>query len=393
VQLYTRVARRERQAAAAAGGGGGVGGGGRGVDGGGENIQWFGRSSFRPSPNVAPTSSLPVLCRGNNDGSENDEASANNDLAIETMRWGIHTSSPKLPFLINARSETAAALASFSRSLALPSGRGVLAVEGYYEWMEASLGSKKKQPYFVHRTDGKPMLLAVLIERGGERGGAGDASPPPPPLARFVVLTRAPPKVLRWLHDRAPCILPTEEMAREWLSLPKSGGGAGAAGAAAAAATKVLSEAGAAVEEASSPNDGEEKGKLPLLSWHPVTPEMGKTSYQREDASRDIRKGGIASLFGKAAAASTAVKKETLPPPSPLAVAIKEENTTSPLRKHLLAHSGVKREHKNTDLLTLQGAASTKKKKTKTTTTTPAPKDQRSLDAFFSPKQEKKEKT
>jgi len=87
------------------------------------------------------------------------------------MRWGISTGSPSLPLAINARSETAPALARFARLLSSPLGRGVLAADGYYEWEE-----KSKQPYFVRRSDGEPMLLALLVERGGVGGGEEEPS-------------------------------------------------------------------------------------------------------------------------------------------------------------------------------------------------------------------------
>lgn len=231
------------------------------------------------------------------------------------------------------------------------------------------------------------------------------SSPPP----RFVVLTRVPPRSLRWLHDRCPCILPTEEMAREWLFLFPSNqrGGRGGAMTTAAAATEVLSRAGDAVERAcpfsssspsSSPVAGEPKDAReienlpPLLSWHPVTPEMGKTSYQRDDASRDTRKGGIASLFGKAAAAAAAatasasaaggIKKE-----APSVVAVKEEakKTPKPPPKNIIPpsplHSGIKRENGKTEKLASPQQASRKKTKA-----------QRSLDAFLSSKKNKQER-
>ena len=357
--------------------------------------------SYRLSPNVAPTSLLPVLSSSSRGTQQQQQQGA--ELSIETMKWGIATnnntssspssssSSPPSPsssplLLINARSETAAALARFSRMLSVPSGRGVLAVDGYYEWE-----AKSKQPYFVRRSDGEPMLLAVLVDRKDQ-----DEQRQQP---RFVVLTRSPPKPLRWLHDRCPCILPSAEKAREWLLVGQED-----AAAAATAASELLSRAGGvAVASSSEFGEGDNKQRggspLPLLTWHPVPKEVGKTSYQRGDANKDVRLGGIASLFGKAKAkkkekegeggCSFAVKKEEeeksagsfspsscLPPPSSPPSGLKRK------QRHGAVESQEQRE---------RPAKKKKKKKKKATTTTATTshskgQQQRSLDSFLSPK-------
>ena len=340
------------------------------------------RDSFRPSPNVAPTSSLPVLSLSSGAASEEAPSLL---FSIETMKWGISTGSPSLPFVINARSETAPALARFARLLSSPfGGRGVVAADGYYEWE-----AKNKQPYFVRRSDGEPMLLAVLVEREGKEqrrgsGGSGGRESEEDQKQRpcFVILTRSPPKAMRWLHDRCPCILPTEEMAKEWLSL-----GAESDAAAAREASELLARAGAAVEASFEGEKEKEEpaSSPPLLSWHPVTKEVGKTSYQRLDASRDIRLGGIASLFGKAKAAATVKKEEEkspLPCPSPPRSGAKRKQEGG----IAAAASNPKQRHQ------LQTPSKRAKPAVATTTTTQG-KGQRSLDSFLSLKEEEEEKS
>ena len=341
------------------------------------------RDRFRPSPNVAPTSSLPVL---SSSPAEAPSSSSSSQLAIEIMKWGIATASASLPLVINARSETAQTLAQFARLLSSPPGRGVVAADGYYEW--AGEGASK-QPFFVRRSDGRPMLLAVLVERrrggGGRRAGARSDEEEQGQQQQqrpcFVILTRQPPKALRWLHDRCPCILPSEELAQEWLL-----GSCGSDDAARAEASGLLlSRAGAAVE-ASFGGEGARGAEpsassQPLLSWHPVTREVGKTSYQRWDASRDVRLGGIASLFGKA--------KSKLEGKGESVEAKKEERSASPLP--LPPRSGEKRKQEGS----VAAAASKQKQRSPlkvakpaaATTTTPG-KRQRSLDSFLSPKKE-----
>ena len=369
-------------------------------------------SLFRPSPNVAPTSSLPVLSSSQRSGAA-AVSEAPLPLSIEIMRWGISTGSPSLPLVINARSETAPALARFARLLSSPLGRGVLAADGYYEWEE-----KSKQPYFVRRSDGEPMLLALLVERGGGGRRRGGAFSPPfggakdegsgggggggsetedqqrQQQPRFAILTRSPPKALRWLHERSPCVLPSEDLANEWLlgsgsdAAASAKGSAAAAAAAAREASELLSRSGAAVE-ASFGGGRESPASPPLLSWHPVTKEVGKTSYQRGDASKDARSGGIASLFGKAAK-----RKEQ----GELAAA-RERGSPSPRPRP--SRSGEKRKqeggfasasnHKQRQLQ-LQLQLQPSKRAKHATTTTPG-KGQRSLDFFLSPKKEDEEKT
>ena len=361
------------------------------------------RGRYRPSPNVAPTSWLPVLSSRRCSGAASAAAPEAPSLSIEIMRWGISTSSPTLPFLINARAETAPSLARFAKMLSSPRGRGVVAADGYYEWEAQS-----KQPYFVRRSDGEPMLLAVLVARDGEGGSGGgkggkrgeeDDDEKEKPC--FVILTREPPRAMRWLHDRCPCIFPSEEIAREWL-----GAGSDDASAASAAreASELLSRAGAAVEVSFAERKGAENKSAaassppssspplpPLLMWHPVTKEVGKTSYQRWDASKDVRLGGIASLFGRAEKKKEEQGERTAAGAATAGTAIKKEESPSPLlspgvkRKQeggVTAAAANQKQHQQ-----LHPAKKAKPAAAAAAKTTPG-KGQRSLDFFLSPKKE-----
>ena len=156
-------------------------------------------------------------------------------------------------------------------------------------------------------------------------------------------------------------------------------------------ASEVLLQAGAAMEASFA--EGDKSTFFPLLSWHPVTKEVGKTSYQRWDASKDVRLGGIASLFGKAKKAAT--KKEEGEKCAAAAAAIKE----SP--NHLLPcppSSGAKRKEDrdsadaSNEKRRLLQPAKKARPAAATMKTTPG-KGQRSLDFFLSPKKEEKEET
>lgn len=247
------------------------------------------------------------------------------------------------------------------------------------------------------------MLLAALVERearGGSGGGKGvgeDGGAAYQP--RFVVLTRSPPKALRWLHERCPAIFPTDELAKEWLSI-----GSDSTSTAAREASELLSRAGAAVEASFARGGGGENGPKkrppPLLSWHPVTKEMGKTSYQRSDASKDIRLGGIASLFRKAKLSTKKEKEDFAAVKKEEAVQEEEKEEEKSPNSHPSAfHSGAKRKQhegmsSESNHLQQQQQQQSKKAKSaaaaaKTTTTTTPGKGQRSLDAFLTPKKEK----
>lgn len=76
-----------------------------------------------------------------------------------------------------------------------------LPVTGFYEW------APSKQPFFVQRRDGRPMLLAGVT---GMRQHRGEAT-----LCASVV-TCAPNATMARLHDRMPVILEQDRL-EDWL--------------------------------------------------------------------------------------------------------------------------------------------------------------------------------
>ena len=122
---------------------------------------------FESTYNAAPTPQLPVVRM----------RQAQRELVL--MRWGFP--GREAAVLFNARSETVAQKPSFRA--AWRSRRALLPVSGWYEW-------KDKQPYFIRRSDGRPVVLAALWE--------GEA---------FTVLTCAAGEDLAWLHHRVPVVL------------------------------------------------------------------------------------------------------------------------------------------------------------------------------------------
>ncbi len=121
--------------------------------------------------------------------------------SLVPMHWGL------VPFwaedpsgaarLINARAETAADKPSF-RS-AYRRRRCLLPADGYYEWQKLDAG---KQPWFIHRSDGKPLAMAALWETWTDRTRPEDD--PDRVLVTCTVLTTAATDVLGHVHDRMP---------------------------------------------------------------------------------------------------------------------------------------------------------------------------------------------
>jgi putative SOS response-associated peptidase YedK len=150
-----------------------------------------------PRHNAAPTQALPVIRaavarRGplpQPDGGRR---------CLELLRFGWNPGGG--PLLINARSETAAALPAFRA--AFRARRCVVPADGFFEW-RALPGVRKRQPYFLHARAGGPLALAGLWE---ETAGGG----------AFVILTTAPNAVVARIHDRMPALLPPAAL-EAWL--------------------------------------------------------------------------------------------------------------------------------------------------------------------------------
>ncbi|GAB2282411.1 hypothetical protein Dimus_016956 [Dionaea muscipula] len=200
---------------------------------------------YRPSYNVSPGSYLPVLRR--EDGSDGCDA------AVHCMKWGLVPSftrkdeKPDHFRMFNARSESIAEKASFRRLV--PKNRCLVAVEGFYEWKK---DGAKKQPYYIHFADQQLLLLAALYDSW--RNSEGEI------LYTFTILTTSSSSALQWLHDRMPVILGNEESTRMWLD-----------GSAFSKFDTIL-----------KPYEG------PTLVWHPVTPSMGKPSFDGPECIKEV---------------------------------------------------------------------------------------------------------
>ena len=123
-------------------------------------------------------------------------------------RWGLHPSwaKDKGPRPINARLETIATNGMFRGPFS--SGRAIVPMTGYYEWVEAADGGK--DPYSIHHPEGQLLHAAGLTAaRKSEDGEGWDVT--------FTVVTREARDASGEVHDRMPVFL-TDEVAQEWLT-------------------------------------------------------------------------------------------------------------------------------------------------------------------------------
>lgn len=149
-----------------------------------------------PRYNVAPTQSVPIVRAGDDGRRERLDA-----------RWGLVPAWVKDPaafrtLLFNARSETIAEKPSFRD--AARRARCAVPASGFYEWTTGEDG--RKRPWYVHRRDGAPLVLAGLyaVRAAGE------------PRVSATILTTDPNPGMARLHDRMPVVLDPADLAR-WL--------------------------------------------------------------------------------------------------------------------------------------------------------------------------------
>ncbi|XP_037496066.1 abasic site processing protein YoqW isoform X2 [Jatropha curcas] len=194
---------------------------------------------YRPYYNVSPGSNLPVVYRGDVSGGEG--------YSLHCMTWGLvpsftkKTEKPDFYRMFNARSESVREKASFRRLL--PKNRCLVAVEGFYEWKK---DGSKKQPYYIHFKDDRPLVFAALYDS--------------------------------WQNseDRMPVILGDKGAIDTWLNGSSS------------------SKFDIMLKPYENPD----------LVWYPVTPAMGKISFDGPECIKEIHlktedKGTISKFFSR----------------------------------------------------------------------------------------------
>ena len=182
-----------------------------------------GGARLEPDYNVAPTKQVPAILTRAPRPAESDESepAAEPVRQLRLLRWGLVPAWAKDPAMgarmINARAETAASKPAFRRAVA--KRRCLLPADGYYEWYaetgrQTPAGRPRKQPFYIHRRDGRPMAMAGLYEfwRDPER----PADDPDAWLTTCTVLTTDAIDALARIHNRMPLLVPRERWA-QWL--------------------------------------------------------------------------------------------------------------------------------------------------------------------------------
>jgi putative SOS response-associated peptidase YedK len=153
-----------------------------------------------PNYNVAPTNEVAYVV------DRPLEEAAGLQRQLRVARWGLVPSWAKDPKIgsrmINARWENAAEKPAFRSAFA--KRRCLIPADGYFEWylptVLPGVAKPRKQPYFIHRSDGAGLALAGLYE-------FWRPSPEADWLVTVTVLTTDSSGPLAAIHDRMPVMI------------------------------------------------------------------------------------------------------------------------------------------------------------------------------------------
>ena len=148
--------------------------------------------------NVTPQSAVPVV-----------HETKEGERIAELMRWGLVPHWAKDAAIghkmNNARAEGVAEKPSFRQ--ALRRRRCILPASGFYEWLATADG---KQPWYIRRRDGEPLVMAGLFEDWRPDESAEW-------LLTCCVITTTPNALTAPIHDRMPVLLAQADWAA-WLN-------------------------------------------------------------------------------------------------------------------------------------------------------------------------------
>ena len=170
-----------------------------------------------PDFNVAPTKQAPVVLTRAVRG----QADVPPTRQLRLLTWGLVPSWSKDIKVglrrINARAESLLEKSSFAPAAA--SRRCLVPADGWYEWQVSptaldAKGKSRRQPFFVHRSDGAPLAMAGLYEFWRDRSLGDDD--PGAWLTTYTVITTAAEPGLDRIHDRQPLVLERADWA-DWL--------------------------------------------------------------------------------------------------------------------------------------------------------------------------------
>lgn len=179
-----------------------------------------------PDYNMAPSKNARVVLARTPRGEEPEPGpSAAQPLQrqLRLLTWGLVPSWAKDPSvgarMTNARAETVFDKPAFRR--AIRSRRALVPADGWYEWQVSPVatdarGKPRKQPFFMHRSDGVPVTLAGLFEFWRDPCASDEPDDPLAWLTTFTIVTTAAEPGLSRIHDRQPLVLDPDQWA-DWL--------------------------------------------------------------------------------------------------------------------------------------------------------------------------------
>jgi putative SOS response-associated peptidase YedK len=125
-----------------------------------------------------------------------------------SAKWGLINREEKDRSLaarrINARAETVNVAPSFGE--AYRQRRCVVPADGFYEW---SGPKNKRMPQWLHRADGRLILLAGLYEAWTPEAGVSETT--------FTIITTTPNALIAPIHNRMPVVL-SDRDADDWTN-------------------------------------------------------------------------------------------------------------------------------------------------------------------------------
>jgi len=176
----------------------------------------------QPDFNIAPTKAAPVVLTRAPRG----DADAEPTRQLRLLTWGLVPSWSKDVKvglrMTNARSESLLAKSSFARAAAFR--RCLVPADGWYEWQVSpaavdARGKPRKQPFFIHRSDGGLMAMAGLYEFWRDTALAEDDADAW--LTTYCIITTAAEPGLDRIHDRQPLVLERADW-EDWLDPTKN---------------------------------------------------------------------------------------------------------------------------------------------------------------------------
>ncbi|MGK5080085.1 SOS response-associated peptidase [Janthinobacterium sp. HLX7-2] len=159
-------------------------------------------SEAEPHLNVAPGTYRPVLHVQDGVRRVDDVFWGYRPAWAAAMPPSPASGKKKIPIAINARLEKLAG--AYWKPL-LRAGRGIICVDGWYEW---TVEKGAKQPWHIHRKDCAPLFLLALAQFGPYKLNREEAG--------FVLVTADSLGGMVDIHDRRPVAV-SQEDAHRWL--------------------------------------------------------------------------------------------------------------------------------------------------------------------------------